>query len=259
MEWVDWVLSREFRQFILDNGLFFWLLFLARVVGVTALELVAPARSISYRSVIVQDVTAFLFYQFVVLSVAGILSSYVAIRASIPDVIMALPVWVRFIMYFIVGDFGAYWLHRLLHTRHLWRAHKWHHSPTTMYWLGAGVRASILQQAIFNLPWIFAYPLFNLAPWWMGLAVVTVHTITNDWMHMNVTWRSNWLEWIIVTPRSHHIHHSENPIHYQANFGVIFSLWDRVFGTYVPPDSVKTPLTFGIGERVPLVRLVLGV
>ena len=92
MEWIEWVSSHDFRQFILDNGVFFWLLFLARVVVVTALELVVPARRISYRSVIVEDVTAFLFYQFVVFSVAGVLSSYVAIRASIPETIMALPV-----------------------------------------------------------------------------------------------------------------------------------------------------------------------
>jgi sterol desaturase/sphingolipid hydroxylase (fatty acid hydroxylase superfamily) len=36
-------------------------------------------------------------------------------------------------------------------------------------------------------------------------------------------------------------------------------MWDRLFGTYVNPDEVKEPLSFGIGEKVPLVRLALGV
>jgi sterol desaturase/sphingolipid hydroxylase (fatty acid hydroxylase superfamily) len=76
---------------------------------------------------------------------------------------------------------------------------------------------------------------------------------------MNVTWRSNWLEWVFITPRLHHVHHSDNLTLSNANFGVIFSIWDRLFGTYVNPDEVKEPLSFGIGEKVPLVRLVIGV
>ena len=34
MEWIEWLLSREFRQFILDNNLFFPLLFVWRAVGI---------------------------------------------------------------------------------------------------------------------------------------------------------------------------------------------------------------------------------
>lgn len=83
--------------------------------------------------------------------------------------------------------------------------------------------------------------------------------LLNDWMHMNVSWRSNWLEWIMVTPRYHHIHHSDDPAYYNANFGVTFTIWDRIFGTYVDPEAVKQPISFGIGEQVPLVRLIAGV
>ena len=83
--------------------------------------------------------------------------------------------------------------------------------------------------------------------------------LLNDWLHMNVTRRSNWLEWIVVTPRYHHVHHSENPSHANANCGVTFSIWDRLFGTYLYPDELKTPITFRIGEQAPLARLVAGV
>lgn len=93
----------------------------------------------------------------------------------------------------------------------------------------------------------------------MYWAVLSSHMLLNDWMHMNVTWRSNWLEWIVVTPRYHHVHHSDHPAHVNANFGVTFSIWDRLFGTYIDPEEFTTPITFGIGERVPLMRLVAGV
>ena len=123
----------------------------------------------------------------------------------------------------------------------------------------AGVRATIPQQVLVNLPYIFAFSFLDLAPWWMNLAIGAFNSFQNDWMHVNVTWRSNWLEWVVVTPRYHHIHHSDNPLHFKANLAALFTIWDRLFGTYVDPDSIKEPLTFGIGEEVPLVRLAVGV
>jgi hypothetical protein len=44
MDWVEWFLSREFRQFVLEHNLFFPLLFVVRLVGVTVLGLLRPAR-----------------------------------------------------------------------------------------------------------------------------------------------------------------------------------------------------------------------
>jgi sterol desaturase/sphingolipid hydroxylase (fatty acid hydroxylase superfamily) len=55
------------------------------------------------------------------------------------------------------------------------------------------------------------------------------HILRNNWMHMNVTWPSKWLEWVIVTPRYHQIHHSDNPNHYLSNLGSLFTVWDRIY------------------------------
>ncbi len=41
MEWIEWLLSSEFRKFLLDHDLFFPLLFLGRLIGITAIELIA--------------------------------------------------------------------------------------------------------------------------------------------------------------------------------------------------------------------------
>ena len=77
-------------------------------------------------------------------------------------------------------------------------------------------------------------------------------------MHMNVAWRSRRLEWIFVTPRYHAIHHSSDPQHV-GNFGSLFSIWDRLFGTRIDPDAVETPLRFGTGTDDNPIRVVLGV
>jgi sterol desaturase/sphingolipid hydroxylase (fatty acid hydroxylase superfamily) len=145
-----------------------------------------------------------------------------------------------------------------MHHKRLWRIHKWHHAPDYMYWL-MGVRATLPQQVLVNLPYTVAYSFLALSPWWMVLAVGAGHVLQNDWMHLNVAWRSSWLEWLIVTPRYHHVHHSDQPEHYMANLASFLTVWDRVFGTYVNPGELRGELSFGIGERVPPIRLFLGV
>ena len=156
MEWVEWLLSREFRQFILDNNLFFPLLFVGRFIGVTALELLVPARRVSYRSVLWLDIIGATFLVYFTTPAASFLSSFLAVRPVVPEAILTLPAAEIFLLYYVVGDFGAYWMHRFWHLSLVWRVHKWHHSPASMYWL-AGYRASILQLTLQNLPWMFAY------------------------------------------------------------------------------------------------------
>jgi sterol desaturase/sphingolipid hydroxylase (fatty acid hydroxylase superfamily) len=127
-----------------------------------------------------------------------------------------------------------------------------------MYWLG-GVRTTVPEYVMVNTPYVLAYSFLYLSPWWMGTAIAVTSILQNDWMHMNVTWRSRRVEWIFVTPRYHHIHHSDDPQYYMTNMGSLFTVWDRFFGTHVDPDKVEVPLSFGTGEKVNPVRMVLGI
>jgi hypothetical protein len=56
---MDWLISHEARRFIIVHELFFPLLFVARLVGFTALEVLCPARTVSYRKVILYDLAVF--------------------------------------------------------------------------------------------------------------------------------------------------------------------------------------------------------
>ena len=94
----------------------------------------------------------------------------------------------------------------------------------------------------------------------MVSALLILNAFTNAWMHMNVRWKLGWLDWILVTPRTHEIHHSADAAHYNTNFGVLLSVWDRMFGTYrSPKDMDSAALKFGIPETVPLGRMAVGV
>jgi len=251
-------LGKALFEFIFSPAIFFKLLFIGRFVFFTTIEIIRPARTLNYLSVIGKDLLFYGSFRWLILPICLYLNDVVPGYHPAPAAIAHLPLGVRILLYFILADFGHYWMHRLTHTQFFWRVHKWHHAPTYMYWLG-GARTTIPDFFIVNIPYVLAYSMVYISPWWMATATAVVSIFQNDWMHMNVAWRSKWLEWIFVTPRYHHIHHSDNPEHYGRNMGSLFTIWDRLFGTYLDPDKVDPKLSFGIGEKENPVRLALGV
>ena len=224
----------------------------------TVAELAKPAHKLRYRKVVPPDVVAFAVYQLIVFPVAVWVSEPVPGLVHMPPAVFEVPLALRLLALYLFADLGSYWMHRLMHTRHVWRLHRWHHSPTRLWWL-AGVRATIPQQILFNLPVAVAVPIIAGAPLWVVLAVTVEGVARNHWMHMNVSWRSSWLELVFVTPRYHQIHHSADATQHDGNYGSLFTLWDRLFGTYLDPD-VTTPRTFGTGEpRRDPVLLMIGI
>jgi sterol desaturase/sphingolipid hydroxylase (fatty acid hydroxylase superfamily) len=56
---------------------------------------------------------------------------------------------------------------------------------------------------------------------------------------------------LIFSPAHHQIHHSDDPIHFDKNFGACLSIWDWMFGTLHMPQRQRERIQFGIPERVP--------
>jgi sterol desaturase/sphingolipid hydroxylase (fatty acid hydroxylase superfamily) len=226
----------------------FWLMYFGLGLVATIFEVARPARKLDYwaRDALVLDIAAFIFYQFVVTRYAGLLRSFIPVSFKPTHWLLSFPLELRIVVYYIVGDLSGYWMHRLTHTKYLWRVHHFHHSITNMYWL-SGVRCTIWQQFMSNLPYILWAPLVFDAPKSVFTVLLFLNILTNHWMHMNFQWRSNWLEYVLVTPRSHFVHHSASPEHYNANYGVVFSVWDRLFRSWVSPDTT-TVKAVGAGE-----------
>jgi len=222
-----------------------------------AAEYLFPAREIKYRSVLLNDLVALAVYN-VCFAIIVPFTDRIPIPNYVPAGVLKIALFYKLVLFYIGEDFGLYWVHRLMHTQQLWRTHKWHHYPTYMYWL-AGIRTSIPHIILFNLTFVAARPLLANAPGWIFQLIAIEHIFRNNWMHMNVAWRSSRLEWLIVTPRYHQIHHSSDPLHYRSNLGSLLTVWDRMFGTYFNPNTAKEKLSFGIREKVSPVRLVLGI
>ena len=78
-----------------------------------------------------------------------------------------------------------------------------------------------------------------------GLAVVAAWSFAASCYtrltHANVRLRLGPLRWVLVTPQSHRIHHAPDPQYRDTNYGVVFSIWDRLFGTPHPCDDAYPP------------------
>src|SRR5271169_4445458 len=127
---VETFLGTAVFNFIFTPIVFFFLLFICRAIFFTMLEMVRPARVVAYRAVFMNDLTASLAYAYLIFPLAAKLSMIAPGHRSSPASIGQLPLPLRVILYFVLADFGYYWVHRLIHTQYLWRVHKWHHSPT---------------------------------------------------------------------------------------------------------------------------------
>lgn len=137
------------------------------------------------------------------------------------------------IVYFAVGMFGCdlcwYISHRCQHDWHLlWAAHSVHHS-SKRFNLCTAFRIGIFQQF---WGWIFYLPLaFIGLPPVEFLRHFRLNQLYQFWIHTEVIGRLPWvIELIMNTPSHHRLHHRPPG---NCNYGGVFIIWDRIFGTFV--------------------------
>lgn len=139
--------------------------------------------------------------------------------------------WVVYLATFIGLDFAGYWSHRLNHEINvLWNRHIIHHSSEEFN-LACALRQSVSE--IFALFTIFFLPLAFLGvPAEVIGIVAPLHLFAQFWYHTRLIDKMGWLEYIIVTPSHHRVHHAVNPEYIDRNYGQIFIIWDKIFGTF---------------------------
>lgn len=216
-----------------------------------------PLSNINIKSVIALDIVAAVISG-ILFSACGYLLNNLYKEYLFYAQLKHIPVFVRVMMFYLLADFGAYWVHRLMHTKLFWKSHCWHHAPKYMYWL-SGARGSAIQMFLTTLPVIIAWPLMFNIPNWLYLFMFSEFVFRNHWMHLNVDMRFKIMEMIFITPAYHRIHHSSDPFHHNRNFAVLFTFWDKIFGTYIDPSSIDRELEFGINEKNKAINMVIGV
>lgn len=156
--------------------------------------------------------------------------------------------WMLYIIAFLALDFAGYWVHRLAHTvNFFWNNHIVHHSSEEFN------LACALRQSISVYFRIYAFLLIPAAIFGVPQQVISVvaplHLFAQFWYHTRHINKMGWLEYVIVTPAHHRVHHAINPEYLDKNYGQIFIFWDRMFGTF-QEELAEIPAVYGVTRPV---------
>jgi sterol desaturase/sphingolipid hydroxylase (fatty acid hydroxylase superfamily) len=181
------------------------------------------------------------------LGLVVILVSYSWLSAQLAITHINAGLWL-YIIAFICIDFASYWSHRLNHKiNFFWNQHVIHHSSEEFN------MACALRQSISNILGYGALFLIPAAILGIPEQVIAVlaplHLFGQFWYHTQHIGKLGWLEYIIVTPSQHRVHHAINPIYIDKNLSAIFCVWDRMFGTF-QEELKEEPPVYGVLKPV---------
>src|SRR5215475_12927790 len=149
----------------------------------------------------------------------------------------------------LLFDGWLYLLHRANHKfGFLWRFHRVHHSDPEMdattavrFHTGEVLISSALRLAV--IPLLGATLLQLLVYESLMMPVILFH-------HSNVNFpekADRWLRAVVVSPAIHRLHHSRARVETDSNYSIVFSFWDRLWGTFRLRNDGR-PVDFGLSE-----------
>lgn len=152
--------------------------------------------------------------------------------------------WLVWVLSFIAIDFASYWSHRLSHSINIfWNRHVVHHSSEEFN-LACALRQTI--SSFVSMGFIFLFPAALLGlPAEVIAVIAPIHLFMQFWYHTTLIPKLGWLEYIIVTPSQHRVHHAINEEYLDKNLSAIFCVWDRIFGTF-QEELDEVPCVYGV-------------
>jgi sterol desaturase/sphingolipid hydroxylase (fatty acid hydroxylase superfamily) len=150
----------------------------------------------------------------------------------------------------LAEDFLYYWLHRWDHEiRLFWAVHVTHHSSEKMNFT-VGFRSSVFQP-LYRFVYFIPLAFLGFRP----LDIVLIYSATQIWgifVHTELIGKMGWLEYILVTPSHHRVHHASNPKYLDKNMGMFLIIWDQLFGTFQPELTAEQyqPTKYGLTKPI---------
>jgi sterol desaturase/sphingolipid hydroxylase (fatty acid hydroxylase superfamily) len=145
----------------------------------------------------------------------------------------------------ILQDFLFYLLHTADHyCRFFWAIHVTHHSSEEFN-LTVGFRSSVFQPLY---RFIYFIPLSLIG--FEGKDIMFVYSATQIYgiiIHTQLVGKLGILENFLSTPSNHRVHHGSNIEYLDRNMGMVFIVWDKLFGTYT---EEKEKVNYGLTENI---------
>jgi len=147
----------------------------------------------------------------------------------------------------VIQDFLFYVLHLVdHHVRFFWAVHVTHHSSEEFN-LSVGFRSSVLQP-LYRFVYFVPLAMLGFKP----LDILFMYSATQIYgilLHTRYIRKMGWLEWILVTPSHHRVHHASNTEYLDRNMGMVFIIWDRLFGTF-QKELDEVPVRYGLTKNI---------
>jgi sterol desaturase/sphingolipid hydroxylase (fatty acid hydroxylase superfamily) len=162
-----------------------------------------------------------------------------------------MPLAIYVITGLLLLDFiGAYLVHWAQHkVKWMWRFHLIHHTDPHVDTTTANRHHPI--ESVFRFAFTTLGAVVAGAPMYLIMLYQTMSAALSQFNHANIQfphWLDRIIGWVVVTPSMHRVHHHYVLPYTDSNYGNIFSIWDRLFGTYSKMDNDK--IVFGIDTHL---------
>ena len=179
--------------------------------------------------------TVMLVFTNLVLSFSSAYVASVTTRSGVGLLtLVSISPWAQALMSIAALDLFAYFAHLLLHKSWLgWQFHRVHHSENAV-----DVTTAFRQhpgETVWRLLWQLAAIAVYGIPLWIVVIYLSLSALNAQFEHANIRLNrrlDHFLRLLFVTPHMHKVHHSRDQKETDSNYSNIFSLWDRIFGTY---------------------------
>lgn len=158
--------------------------------------------------------------------------------------IFKLPLWASLVAGLLLLDLiGAYLIHFIEHKiKFLWKFHMVHHSDT--YVDATTANRHHPGESVFRALFTLIGVILCGAPMWLVILYQSLSALVSQFTHANLRLPEKidkGLSYFLVSPNMHKVHHHYVRPQTDSNFGNIFSVWDRLFGTYnyTPASQLK--------------------
>ncbi len=250
---MDWIVSffndipTEFRAGILIGGVVvFWIL-----------EGILPLFRFQYKKVRHAGLNLFFTLTTAIIGfgLAGVLlmaSDFVAANKFGLLYLIDLPLWGQLVVGVLLLDLiGAYFVHWVEHkVKWMWKFHLVHHSDTTVD-VTTGLRHHP-GETVFRIGFTILAVMIVGAPMWLVMVYQSLSVLFAHITHANINMPrgvDRALSLLFITPLMHKVHHHYTQPLTDTNFGNIFSIWDRLFGTFAQVEDTKE-LVYGIDTHM---------
>ncbi|MGN6163618.1 MAG: sterol desaturase family protein [Flavisolibacter sp.] len=165
--------------------------------------------------------------------------------------LQASVLWTIIISFLVLDFFGGWLVHFVQHkTFPLWKFHVVHHSDNNVD-VTTGLRHHPVESILRGVFFLVGIAVSG-APVYAVMLYQTILVLSNQFTHANIhlpRWLDKPLSYLIVSPAMHKVHHHWQQPYTDSNYGAVFSVWDRLFGTYEQLDPSQ--IHYGLDRYYP--------